>query len=72
MTTNSRGVKSSLTRMTLCRRGRSTFTSSLILGLVMVSVMADRFHGARIVFERMGDHREMIRPKQHTVLARPL
>src|ERR1700733_15839945 len=41
MTTNSRGVKSSLTRMTLCRRDRSTFISSLILGLVVVPIMCE-------------------------------
>ena len=31
------GVRSSLTRMTLWRRGRSTFISSLVVGLVMIS-----------------------------------
>src|SRR3954471_1850032 len=34
VTTNSRGVKSSLTRMTLCRRGRSVLV--LVFGLVTV------------------------------------
>src|ERR1700712_385521 len=33
------GGKSSLTRMTLWRRGRSTFISSAIFGLVMMSVI---------------------------------
>src|SRR5258708_12125211 len=39
VTTNSRGVKSSLTRMTLCRRGRSVLVLTLVFGLVTVSVM---------------------------------
>src|ERR1700723_200068 len=38
-TTNSRGVKSSLTRMTLCRRGRSVLVRTLVFGLVTVSVI---------------------------------
>src|SRR5258708_9335898 len=39
VTTNSRGVTSSLTRMTLCRRGRSVWVLTLVFGLVTVSVM---------------------------------
>src|ERR1700722_15345011 len=53
VTTNSRGVKSSLIRMTLCKRGRSILISSLVLGLVLVSVMAERFRLARSVSERL-------------------
>src|SRR5437588_4308423 len=36
VTTNSRGVKSSLTRITLCSRGRSTLVLVLVFGLVTV------------------------------------
>src|SRR5258708_25590249 len=39
VTRNSRGVKLSLTRMTLCRRGRSVLVLTLVFGLVTVSVM---------------------------------
>src|SRR6266699_312322 len=39
VTTNSRGVKSSLMRMTLCRRGRSVLVRTLVLGLVTVSII---------------------------------
>src|SRR5262245_28857325 len=39
VTTNSRGVKSSLTRMTLCRRGRSTLILTLVFGLTVVSAI---------------------------------
>src|SRR5258708_35111280 len=39
VTTNSRGVKSSLTRMSLSRRGRSVLVLTLVFGLVTVSVM---------------------------------
>src|SRR6202047_2175797 len=38
-TTNSRGVKSSLTRMTLCSRGRSVLVLTLVFGLVTVSII---------------------------------
>jgi len=37
VTTNSRGVKSSLMRMTLCRRGRSVLVLTLVFGLVTAS-----------------------------------
>src|SRR5664279_4420891 len=40
VTTNSRGVKSSLTRMTLCSRGRSVLVLTLVLDLVTVSIIA--------------------------------
>src|ERR1700693_4183063 len=36
VTTNSRGVKSSLTRITLCRRGRSVFSRTLVRGVVAI------------------------------------
>src|SRR5258708_18735917 len=39
VTRNSRGVKLSLTRRTLCRRGRSVLVLTLVFGLVTVSVM---------------------------------
>src|ERR1700709_2602004 len=39
VTTNSRGVKSSLTRMTLCRRGRSVLVLTLVFGLVTASII---------------------------------
>src|SRR5882724_7938704 len=39
VTTNSRGVKSSLTRMTLCRRGRSVLVLTLVFGLTTVSII---------------------------------
>src|SRR5262249_55949814 len=49
VTTNSRGVKSSLTRITLCSRGRSTLVLTLVLGLVTVSAMAQRYRlGSRL------------------------
>src|SRR5882757_5095131 len=47
VTTNSRGVKSSLTRITLCRRGRSTLVLILVFGLVTVSGMARRLLSLR-------------------------
>src|SRR5258708_5238542 len=40
VTTNSRGVKSSLTRMTLCRRGRSVLVLTLVFGLVTASIIS--------------------------------
>src|SRR5579871_1805836 len=43
VTTNSRGVKSSLTRITLCSRGRSTLVLTLVLGLVTVSAMTQGY-----------------------------
>ena len=42
---------------TLCKRGRSAFISSWILGLVIVSVMGGAPYWARIVCERLRDHR---------------
>src|SRR6476620_5208314 len=45
VTTNSRGVQSSLTRMTLCRRGRSTLVLTLVFGLVTVMFMQRRLLG---------------------------
>src|SRR6266581_2190075 len=39
VTTNSRGVKSSLTRMTLCRRGRSVLVLTFVFGVVTVSII---------------------------------
>src|SRR3954462_8412924 len=41
VTTNSRGVKSSLTRMTLCRRGRSVLVLTLVFGLVTASIIPE-------------------------------
>ncbi len=39
ITTKSRGVKSSLTRITLCSGGRATFGTTLVRGLVSRSGM---------------------------------
>ena len=44
VTTNSRGVKSSLTRMTLCSRGRSVLVLTLVFGLMTVSIMPTEPH----------------------------
>src|ERR1039458_4099170 len=43
VTTKSRGVKSSLTRMTLCRRGRSVLVLTLVFGLLTVSIIAQEY-----------------------------
>jgi hypothetical protein len=37
----------------LCKRGRSIFISSLIFGLMVVSVMAERLRLARSLSERL-------------------
>ena len=56
VTTNSRGVKSSLTRMTLCSRGRSVFGLTLVVGLASISLIGGAVpHGERLEKARSAD-----------------
>src|SRR5436305_4323723 len=55
VTTNSRGVKSSLTRMTLCRRGRSVFGLTLVRGLLTICGI-DRPRSAPLPVSHFGGH----------------
>ena len=57
VTTNSRGVKSSLTRMTLCRRGRSVLVRTLVFGLVTVSIIPAALPDVGRCFSRVGSIR---------------
>src|SRR3982074_1781080 len=52
VTTNSRGVKSSLTRMTLCRRGRSVLVLTFVLGLITVSIIPAGTPDVLVTFSR--------------------
>src|SRR2546423_1545395 len=68
VTTNSRGVKSSLTRMTLCRRGRSVLVLTLVFGVVTVSGIASASPDRAAVRSAGATIRQALR---HALIATP-